>query len=209
VERAVRLDVRRFVFYKWRIVEVPVSIPLDPVRIWRERYGFLPPLGMGGVVGAHFRVADGVRAVEIFRPEPLQVPHPVLSRLFAAVGAKHRVAQVRLARSGESPNLRAADRLPQPRDRERIEEWPTDDDKGRDSLVAELPMPPGRFLAAAWPNVTDSLDEAAEFASVQEAEAHLEGLSPQPHVILRYRAACQAEADERDAAAIDGKAVLY
>lgn len=108
--RGVRSDVRRFVFFRWRLIEVPQDVPLDPMRIWRERYGFLPPLGMGGVAGFHFLVGDGMRAVRIVRPEPLQVPEPVRNRLFSAITAKHHVAEVRLARNGESPNLRAPDR---------------------------------------------------------------------------------------------------
>lgn len=146
---SVRRDTRRFVFYRWRLVEVPVSVPLEPMRIWRERYGFLPPLGLGGVVGVHFRVGDGVRAVKILRPGPLQVPDPIRNRLFRAIAAKHRAAEVRLARSGENAHLKAGDRLPLPRDRERVEEWPDDDARRRDSLVAELAMNTGVYLTGS------------------------------------------------------------
>jgi hypothetical protein len=210
VERAVRLDVRRFVFYKWRIVEVPVSIPLDPVRIWREHYGFVPPLGMGGVVGAHFRVGEGVRAVKIVRPDPLQVPEPVRNRLFSAIAAKHHVAEVRPAGTGETPNLRAPDRLPQPQEREWIEEWPTEDHRRRDPLVAELAMSAGIYLTGStgWNCTSGSLDDAALFETPDEAESFLSCLTSPPPVLLRYRAAILSEADQREQAAVEGKASL-
>lgn len=190
---------------------MPVSLPLDPIRIWRERYGFLPPPGLGGVVGAHFRVADGVRAVKILRPEPLQVPDRIRNRLFAAIGAKHRVPEVRLARSGESPNLKAADRLPRPRDRERVEEWPDDDAGTRDSLVAELAMNTGVYLTGStgWDCASGSLADAALFQSVDEAEGFLACLTSPPPVLLRYRAAVVAEADQRDSACIDGRGMPF
>jgi hypothetical protein len=193
------------------LVEVPSSVPLDPMRVWRDRYGFLPPLGMGGVVGAHFQVGDGVRVVKITRPETLQVPDPIRNRLFSAIGAKHRAAEVRLALSGESPNLKVADRLPRPRDRERVEEWPDDDVRKRDSLVAELAMNTGVYLTGStgWNCASGSLDDAALFETVDEAEGFLASLTSPPPVLLRYRAAVIAEADQRESACIDGRAMPF
>ena len=190
-------------------MEIPASVPLDPLRVWRERYGFLPPLGMGGVVGAHFRVGDGVRVVKIARPEPLQVPEPVRNRLFSAIAAKHGAAEVRLARSGENAHLKAADRLPRPRDRVRVEEWPDDDARRRDSLVAEHAVNAGMFLTGStgWDSASGSLADAAVFQSVDEAEGFLASLTSPPPVLFRYRAALVAEADQRDAACIDGRAM--
>lgn len=192
-------------------METPASVPLDPLRVWRERYGFLPPLGMGGVVGAHFRVGDEVRAVKIARPEPLQVPEPVRNRLFSAIAAKHVAAEVRLARSGESATLNAADRLPRPRDRERVEEWPDDGAGARDSLVAELAMNTGVYLTGStgWNCATGSLADAALFQNVDEAEGFLACLTSPPPVLLRYHAAVVAEADQRDSACIDGRAMPF
>jgi hypothetical protein len=212
VERSVTRDTRRFAFYKWRLVEVPASIPFDPLRIWRERYGFLPPFGLGGlggVVGAHFRVRDGARAVTILRPEPLQVPDSVRNRLFSVIAAKHDAAAVRLAQSGESPNLEAADRLPRPDDRAQIEEFTVEDARGRDSLVAELAMNAGVYLTGSigWNNASGSIEDAALFETVAEAEGFLACLTSPPSVLLRFRAACLAEADQAEAAAIEGKAM--
>jgi hypothetical protein len=201
----VRRDIRRFVFYRWRLLEVPPSVPLDPMRVWRERHGFIPPLGLGGVTGYHFRVEDSVRAVKITRPETLQVPDRLRNRLFAVVRAKHGVAEARLARSGESPPLAVADRLPRPRDRERIEEWP-DDARCRDLLVVELAVNGGMYLTGSfgWDGTTGSIDEAAVFSAVEEAEGFVASLTPTPAVMLRYRAACVAESDQSEAAAVDG-----
>lgn len=192
-------------------MEIPASVPLDPLRVWRERYGFLPALGMGGVVGAHFRVGDGVRAVKITRPETLQVPDQVRNRLFSAIAAKHGAAEVRLARSGENAHLKAADRLPLPRDRERVEEWPDDDARRRDSLVAEHAVNAGMFLTGStgWDSASGSLANAALFETVDEAEGFLASLTSPPPVLFRYRAALVAEADQRDAACIDGRAMPF
>ena len=204
-------DTRRFVYYRWRLVEVPASVPLDPMRLWRDRYGFLPPLGMGGVVGTHFRVGDGVRAVKIARPEPLQVPEPVRNRLFSAIAAKHGAAEVRLARSGENARMKAVDRLPLPRDRERVEEWPDDDARRRDSLVAEHAINAGVYLTGStgWNCASGTLEDAALFQTADEAEAFLASLTSPPPVLLRYRAAVIAEADQRDSACIDGRAMPF
>jgi hypothetical protein len=70
-----------------------------------------------------------------------------------------------------------------------------------------MQMPPGCYLSDAWPSLTHSLDEALEFADLEEAEQCLATLSPQFKVFLRFRAACQAEADQRDRAELDGKQV--
>jgi hypothetical protein len=209
VERPVRRDVRRFAYFRWRVIEVPQSVPFDPMRVWGERHGFLPPFGLGGIVGYHFRVGEGVRAVRIARPETLQVPDQVRNRLFAVIAAKHRVAVVRLARSGESPALTVADRLPRPRDRQRVEEWP-EDDRGRDPLVAELALNGGLYLTGSigWDNATGSLDQAILFTDVEEAEDYLAALTPTPPVLLRYLAGAISEADQREAAAVEGKAVM-
>lgn len=175
--------------------------------MWREKHGFLPSLGLGGVTGHHFRVEDEVRAVKITRPEALQVPEQVRNRLFAVIAAKHRVAEVRLARSGETPTLKVADRLPQPGDWERVAEWPEEDDRGRDLLVAELALNGGVYLTGSigWDNATGSLDQAILFTDVDEAEGYL---TPTPPVLLRYLAGCVAESDQREAAAVEGKAVM-
>ena len=202
-------DIRRFAYFRWRIVDVPQSVPLDPMRVWREKHGFLPPLGLGGIVGYHFRVGDGVRGVKIARPEALQVPDQVRNRLFAVIAAKHRVAEVRLARSGESPALTVADRLPRSGDRERVEVWP-EDDRGRDSLVAELALNGGVYLTSSigWDSTSGSLDDALSFADVEEAEGFVASLTPQPAVMLRYRAGAISEADQREAAAVEGRQTL-
>jgi hypothetical protein len=55
---------------------------------------------------------------------------------------------------------------------------------------------------------TASLEHAASFVDVDEAEQHLNLVAPNMRVVLRYRAACLAEVDQREAAAIDGKARL-
>ena len=208
---SVRRDTRRFVYCRWRLLEVPLSVPLDPVRVWRERYGFVPAQATGTVVGHHFRVADGVRAVKITRPETLQVPDQVRNRLFAVIGAKHRVSEVRLARSGEHPNPRAPDRLPRPRDQARVEEWPVDDVRRRDWLVAEHAVNAGVFLTGStgWDCASGSLANAALFETVDEAEGFLASLTSPPPVLLRYRAAVVAEADQREAACIDGRAMPF
>jgi hypothetical protein len=208
---SVRRDTRRFVFHRWRLLEIPASVPLDPLRVWRERYGYLPPLGMGGVVGAHFQLGEGVRAVKITRPETLQVPDQVRNRLFSTIAAKHRAAEVRLARSGEGPNLKVADRLPRPLDRERVEEWPDDDARTRDWLVAEHAVNTGVFLTGStgWDCASGSLDNAALFETVDEAEGFLASLTSPPPVLLRYRAAVISEADQRDSACIDGRAMPF
>lgn len=201
-----RRDIRRFAYFRWSLVEVPQSIPLDPIRIWRERYGFLPPLGLGGIVGYHFVVDAGVRAVKILRPETLHVPDPLRNRLLAVIAAKHRASQVRLAASGESPALKVADRLPRPSDRERVEQWPDTSQRFREPLVAEL-MNAGVYLTRGfgWGSTSGSLDDAIVFSDVEEAEAFLASLRPRPAAMLRYRAACLAESDLREVCAGQGK----
>jgi hypothetical protein len=204
-------DVRRFAYYRWKLVEVPQSAPLDPVRLWRDRHGFLPPLGLGGVIGFHFRVEDGVRAVKITRPETPQLPDQVRNRLFAVIGAMHHVAEVRLARSGETPSFKVGDRLPRPRDRERIREWPEEAEREQDRLVAELAMNAGVFLTGStgWDCAAGSLSDAALFETADEAEGFLASLTSPPPVLLRYRAAVISEADQRDSACIDGRAMPF
>jgi hypothetical protein len=207
----VRSDTRHFIFYRWRLLEVPQTVPLHPIRVWRDRYGFMPPFGLGALAGYHFAVEDRVRAVKIVRPETPQVPDAIRNRLFSAVAAKHGAVEVRLARSGECPNLKAVDRLPLPRDRGRVEEWPDEDPRRRDWLVAEHAVNAGVYLTGStgWDCASGSLDDAALFETVDEAEAFLASLTSPPPVLLRYRAAVIAEADQRDSACIDGRAMPF
>jgi hypothetical protein len=191
-------------------MEVPQSVPLDPVRAWRERYGFLPPFGFGAVAGYHFRIEHQLRGVRITRPEPLSVPEAVQRRLFAVVGAKHGAGEVRLARSAETPDLKVADRLLRPSDEQRIESWP-DGDGVCEQLVAELAhFPPGTYLSGstAW-ETSDSLEAAVFFDGLHEAEGFLATFTPRLPVLLRYRAACVAEQDQREASLVDGRQAQY
>jgi hypothetical protein len=207
----VRRDTRHFIFHRWRLIEVPQTVPLHPIRVWRERFGFMPPFGLGALAGYHFAVEDRVRAVKIVRPETSQVPDAIRHRLFSTIAAKHRAAEVRLARSGENARMKAVDRLPLPRDRERVEEWPDDDAPRRDSLVAEHAINAGVFLTGStgWDSASGSLADAALFETVDEAEGFLASLTSPPPVVFRYRSAVVAEADQRDCACIDGRAMPF
>ena len=203
------LDVRRFVFFRWRLLEAPDEIPIDLIRAWRQIHGFLPPWPLGAAAGYSFQLDDRVRGVRITRPEPLHVQEPIERRLFALLQAKHEVAEVRLALSSESPALSRQDRLLEPQDWKRIEQWPCLDRHG-DPLVAELASNPGVYLSSsgAWGNTSASLDDAMVFDYVAEAEQYLAAHGPRFGVTLRYRAACIAEGDQREAASVDGKAMI-
>jgi len=209
MECSVRRDTRRFVFFRWRLLEIPVGVPLDPVRVFRTRYNLLPPLGMGALTGIHFRVEGGARAVKILRPDTPQVPDPIRNRLFSVLREKHRVPEVRLALSGEIPTLKTAYRLPTARDHDRVEEWP-DDGQCRDLVLAELALSGGFYLSGSvgWDSTTSSLDAAALFTNVEEAESFVSSLTPTPAVIFRWKSACVAEWDQREAAAIEGKRIF-
>jgi hypothetical protein len=200
-------DVRRFLAHKWSLIECPNEAGVDLVREWRDRYRGVPAWGFGAVAGWHFRIGDEVRGVKLTRPDVNQVPEPVLARVCTVIGAKHRVAEVRLAHAGEIPDLGRADLLPQPSDRHLVEEWPPEHARIHGPLVAELQMPPGRYLAESWQNVTDSLEEALEFTDVEDAEQYLAALSPQIKVLLRFKVGAQAEADQRDQAELEGRQV--
>jgi hypothetical protein len=99
--------------------------------------------------------------------------------------------------------------LPRPRDWKRVEEWP-DDARESDSLVAELAMNSGVYLTGniGWDSTTCSLDDALLFSDVEEAERFIATLNPRPAVMLQFRAACVAEWDQREAAAVDGRQVV-
>jgi hypothetical protein len=211
VEGGVKRDVRRFLFCHWRILECPNAVPVNLIRVWRDLQGFAPPVG--AVAGWSFALPDGGRGVRIARPEPISLPDPIRRRLFTLLANKHGVEEVRLAKTGETPDLKIPDRLPRPEDLDRIEDWPADRSLP-EPIVAELAMNPGVFVCetstwantSAWVNTSDVLEQALPFADVGEAERYIESLTPRLWVFLRYRAGCQAEADQREAGVVDGKA---
>lgn len=205
-----RRDVRRFVYFRWRLLEAPDEVPIDLIRAWRQIHGFLPPWPLGAMAGYSFRLDERVRGVTITRPEQLQMREPSERRLFALLQAKHQVEEVKLARRSETPALARRDRVPEPQDWLRIEQWPCLHRHG-DPLVAELAMNPGVYLSSssAEGNSSASLDGAITFDDVAEAEQYLAALGPRFGVTLRYRSACVAEGDQREAASVDGKAMLY
>jgi hypothetical protein len=204
----VRRDVRRFVFYRWRLLECPNGVPVSLVRAWNGLYGFLPPFGLGAVSGWHFRLPDGGRGVRIERPDRLSVPDPIRARLLSVIGAKHRVEEVRLAESAETPDLTRPNRLPRRGDLAQVEEWPTDTIVS-EPLVAEFALSQGAYLADSHIHIPtstyDALERALTFSDPDEAEVYLETLSPRPVVLLRYLAAARAETDLREAQQVDGK----
>jgi hypothetical protein len=202
----VRRDVRRFVFYRWRLLECPNRLPVNLVRVWNGRYGFLPPFGFGAVSGTHFLLPAGGRGVRVERPDRLSVPDPIQARLCSVIGAKHGVKEVRLAESAETPDLKRPDRLPQRGDLALVEEWPTDTMPG-EPLVAEFALIQGAYLADSHllSSAYDVLERALTFSDPDEAASYLETLSPRPVVLLRYLAAARAEADLREAQQVDGK----
>lgn len=202
-------DVRRFVYFRWRLLEIPDETPIELVRAWRQIHGFLPPWPLGAVAGYSFRLAEGVRGVRITRPEQLQVQEAIERRLLALLQTKHQVEEVRLARRSEAPVLARRDRVAEPQEWRQVEQWPTLDRHG-DPLVAELAMSPGVYLSSrsAWGNTSPLLDDAITFDDVAEAEQYLAALGPGLGVTLRYRSACVAEGDQREAASVDGKAMI-
>jgi hypothetical protein len=202
-------DVRRFVFYRWRILECPNAVPVNLIRVWRDLHGFVPPFGYGAVAGWSFALADGGRGVRIERPEPLSLSEPIRARLFTLLAHKHGLEQVRLAKGGETPDLKIPDRLPRSEDLDRIEDWPADRSLS-EPVVAELAMNPGVFVCetGTWANTSDALEQALPFANLREAEQHVESLSPNLFVVYRYRAGALAEADQREASTIDGSVAL-
>ena len=203
-----RRDTRRFVCFRWRLLEAPASNPLNLVRAWKERYGYLPPFGFGAVSGWHFLLADGGRGVRIERPDRLSLSEPIRAQLFTAIAAKHQAAGARFAKSAETPDLKTPDRLPRREDLDQIEEWPSDRVLD-EPVVAELALSQGLYLTEpAWGSNADILDRALTFADPVEAEHHLQTLTPRPSVVLRYRAAAQSEADLNEAQQIDGKPSL-
>lgn len=204
-----RRDVRRFVFFRWKILEIPDEVPIDLTRAWRQIHGFLPPWGFGAVAGYSFRLEDGVRGFRITRPEPLQIREPIERRLATLLRAKHRV-EVRLALPAEIPDLVVPDRLPESQDWKRIKQWPSIE-RPAEALVAELATTPGVYISesSGWGNTSGSLDDAILFDDAAEAEQYLATLGSGFGVTLRYRSACLAESDQREAASIDGKAMMF
>lgn len=202
-------DLRYFVFFKWRLLEAPHSVPFNLTRVWRDRHGFMPPYGFGAISGMHF-VVDGGRAVRLERPDRLSVPEQLRAALFAVIKAKHEIELVRLAESGETPRLtRRHDRLPCTDDYEAVEEWPPPGASVvQEPVVAELALSPGAYLAReAIKQNCDRLDGAIVFADAAEAERHLDTLVPRPWATLRYLAAARAEEDQRDEAQVQGRAL--
>lgn len=200
---AMKRDVRRFVFYRWRLLSCPRRVPVNLTAEWHARFGFVPPFLNGAVAGSHFLVEDG-RAVAIARPNRLQITDSTRAQMFAVIGVNHRVETVRLARAGEAPDLRAPDRLPTPADVAAVEEWPPPEERC-ESLVAEHVYGPGVFMADrldGW-HATSRVEEALLFASQAEVEDRLELVVPTPLLILRYVTAARAEADQREAALVD------
>lgn len=198
-----RRDVRRFVYFRWRLLECPRRVPVNLTQVWRDRYGFIPPLVNGAVAGGHFLVEDG-RAVVIARPNRMQVADCTRAQLFAVIAAKHGVETVRLARAGEAQDLRAPDRLPTPGDFAAVEEWPLPEERD-EALIAEHVNGPGVFMADPLDgsHATSRIEEALIFSGHAEANERLALDAPMPPLMLRYLVAARAEADQRDAALID------
>jgi hypothetical protein len=150
VERTVK-PTRHFIFYRWRLLEVPNSVPINLVRVWKERFGFLPPFAGGGAIaGFHFPVAEDVRAVKIERRDKLQLLEPLRTRLCSVIAAKHSVSEVRRAIGGETPDLRIPDRLPRPHDPGRVEEWPPVQPLP-EPIIAESAVNPGLYVCESSP----------------------------------------------------------
>jgi hypothetical protein len=178
------------------------------LKTWRDRYGYLPPLGNGALTGLHFNVTDG-RALVLLKPDRLHAPGWLVAQAFTLIAAKQRVETVRLANTGELPKLKPRNRIPDPRDEQSIEQWPP---LGEHDLpvVVEFVGAAGTYLhrdiqpSSWWPPCSaTSLDEALTFASSDEAA---EWLADHPHTYqlgLRYLAAALAELDQQEAALLD------
>ena len=124
MERGVKRDARKFLLYRWRLIECPYTNPANLVRVWRDRFGFLPPFATGAIEGWHFLLRDGGRAVVFVRPQRLQIPESVRAQLFAVLAAKHRVADIRLTEAPEKLKLKEVDRIASAADLAVVEEWP-------------------------------------------------------------------------------------
>lgn len=199
-----RRDVRRFVYFRFRLLECPRRVPVNLSAVWLDMFGFIPPFLNGAVAGSHFLV-DGGRAVVVARPQRVQVSESVRAQLFAVVGAKHAVEGVWLARSGEAPDLRPPDRITTAADLALVEEWPVSEERDDEPLVAEHVNGPGVWLADradGW-HATSQIEEALVFNSHAEVEDRLLVGAPTPPMVIRYLAAARAEADQRAAALID------
>jgi hypothetical protein len=202
-------DVRRFVAWRFRLLEAPISIPVNLLRVWRDLYECPPPFHFGAVAGWSFLLPDGARGVKVVRPDSPALPEAVQARLFSLLRAKHRVDEVRIARAAETPDLTTPDRLPLPGDSDWIEEWPTPPTSGGE-IVAELLHNPGIYISldrGSWSSTSNQLEQALVFTDAAEADAYVETLTPRPAVLYRYLAGARAEADQRDCASLDGKLV--
>lgn len=185
------------------MLECAYTNPINLVRVWRDRFGFLPPFTAGAVTGWHFVISASERGVVFTRPQRLQVVESLRAQVFAVIGAKHRVGGVRLAEADEKPRLREPDRLPLSGDHESVDEWPSAQATG-EPLIAEFAPGNGAFLADHHAASACGVPDAAlKFADLAEAEQQLSDLTPRPSVLLRYLAAARAEADQREAASVD------
>jgi hypothetical protein len=195
-----RRDIRRFLIYRFRMLEVRNSVPVNLVRVWHTRFGVLPPFDQGAVSGSSFVLRDGERGVVFSRPERAKVEDSARAQVFMLLAAKHGV-EVRLARGEETPNLGVRERLPQQRDLDAIEEWPVPAEYDG-PVIAEYVGGVGVFLCDGFDcwATANQLDDAMTFANADEAQTFLSLHAPQHRVTLRFVSAARAEQDQREAA---------
>lgn len=198
-----RRDVRRFLLHRLTILEVTNTSGVRLGAIWKERFGYIAPLGNGALSGWHFAI-EGGRAVVIARPDPSQVPEG-LQRLAAyLIAAKHRVEVVRLADSAEIPrNLRSSPRVLEANLPDLVEQYPPPADQ-LEPVVLEHSANVGWYVheyeatSGPWHPPTYQLAEALVFATSEEAEEWLDLRGRPQHLMMRYLSAALADLERRE-----------
>jgi hypothetical protein len=200
-------DVRRFVCHRWMLLEAPAKAEVNLRRVWRERFGYLPPSNDTTVSGFHVQTEDG-RAVLLMKPTRATIAATLLSQMLTLIAAKHHTL-ARLAQPDEVPSARQRTRAGVPASGDVVEQWPADEHRN-EAVIAEYATAPGHYLRAdasftdSWQRAaTDSLEDAQAFESLSHAEEWLRGEGVLNTFALRYLVGAHAEADQRDAAACD------
>ncbi len=199
-------DIRRFLYFKWRLLDVPARLPVNLGRVWLDRYGFAPPYGAGAVTGFHFAIPDG-RGIVYTKPNRLALPSSILNQVSATIAAKHQVCMARLTMDHENPNLKLVERFPQADDEQAVEEWPMPDDR-IEPIVIEYATAPGYYLAAGYGSEvvpTFGLTDAQVFESPHDAGEWLDTHQSPAWLVLRTKAAAVAEFDQLEAGLVDGR----
>jgi hypothetical protein len=199
---AVARDLRRFLVFRWTLLECRHRDDLNLPSVWAERFGFVPPFDSGAVAGLHFTVGGG-RAVYPARPPLPKIPGASLAQVFTLIRDKHGAASVRLAQPHEVPPIPRLLRIDDPSPAA-VEQWPRPR-RFNEPLLIEYTGAEGWYIATQDQKriYTQTIKDARTFAHHEDAERWLREDAPIEELLPRYLAAARAEEDQRRAALTD------